>query len=195
MITDDTAWLMVEACRVLNCSVRDLRIAELGNQWTGWRLSVPVKSVVEWLGAKHESFDLNGRDDSIITDLSIPIANDYCSLFNLVTNAGTTEHVNTTMDFRDQYQAFKNIHYLASFDACMMHVVPSENGAHCGCGYVYTHRFFHKLQRVCGYELLQFYDSKSDKEHMAALLLRDAYSRFPDFEEFMATVGEEIVKV
>ena len=42
---------------------------------------------------------------------------------------------------------------------------------------------------------MEFYDSKSDVNHMAALLFRDANSKFPDFEEFMVTVGEEIIKV
>lgn len=195
MITDETAWLMVEASRVLRRPFRGFRIAELGNQWSGWRVSAPVKLIAEWLGAKHTSFDINGQDGSIITDLSMPIANDHCSMFDLVTNAGTTEHVNTTLDYVDQYQAFKNIHYMAASDSCMMHVVPSEKGAHCGCGYVYTHQFFDKLQRWCGYELLEHYDSKSDQEHIAALLLKSPTSIFPTWEDFRAFIAPEILKV
>ena len=194
MITEDTAWLMVEASRILQRPFRGLRIAELGNQWSGWQLSAPVKLIAEWLGAHHQSFDINGLDGSIITDLSMPIANDYCGIFDLVTNAGTTEHVNTTLDYRDQYHAFRNIHYLAAFDSCMMHVVPSEKGAHCGCRYVYTHKFFDSLQRMCGYELLQHYDSKSDENHIAALLLKSSTSIFPSWAEFQELIAPEILR-
>ena len=189
MITDDTAWLLIEACRLLNQPMRRMTICELGNQHAGWKLHGPVKAILEWLGAKHISLDLNGLDGALKYDLSKPLPGSHLGDFDLVTNAGTTEHVCTTNDFRDQWQVFQTIHDLAKPQAAFMHVIPDEQGFHCCCGYAYTHQFLPALARVCKYELVQFYNSRSDPHHMAALLLKQPDSRFPDFDEFHALGG------
>ena len=189
MITDDTAWLMIEACRQLNLPTRGLMLCELGNQHSGWKLNVPVKSIMQWLGVQHTSLDLNGLDGAWKLDLAQPLPLPLIGQFDVVTNAGTTEHVCTSNDFRDQWHAFKSIHDLAKPFAAMMHVIPDEQGFHCGCGYAYTHQFLPVLADACHYNIVQFYDSRSDVRHMAALLLRYGDSRFPDFDEFHALGG------
>jgi hypothetical protein len=189
VITDDTAWLMIEACRLLNLPTRGLIVCELGNQHTGWKFEVPVKTILEWLGALHTSIDANGQDGAWNYDLSKPLPLHLIGQFDLVTNAGTTEHVCTTNDFRDQWQAFKSIHDLTKPRAAIMHVIPNERGFHCGCGYAYSRRFLIDLAAACKYQLVRFYDSRSDANHLAALLLREPESRFPDFNEFHAVGG------
>lgn len=193
MITDDAAWLLVEACRHLRRPMKGMRVCELGNQESGWRLRVPVKMILQWLGADHTSIDMNGRDGALIYDLSQPLPEHLLGSFDLVTNAGTTEHVVTSRELADQYQAFKSIHDLTRPWSMMMHVVPSEDGAHCGCGYVYTHNFFHALAGLCGYQIVEHYDSLSDKEHVACLMMRNGDDAFPCYAEFVATVGKDIL--
>jgi hypothetical protein len=189
VITDDTAWLMIQACRLLDLPTRGLVVCELGNQHTGWKFEVPVKTVLEWLGAVHTSIDLNGLDGAWRHDLSKPLPLPLIGQFDLVTNAGTTEHVCTSNDFRDQWQAFRSIHDLAKPRAAIMHVVPGEQGFHCGCGYAYTHGFLRDLARACKYQVAHYYDSRSDANHIAALLLKQPDSRFPDMDEFLALGG------
>jgi hypothetical protein len=190
MITDDVAWLLVEACRHLQRPMRGLRVCELGNQESGWKLRVPVKHIMQWLGADHTSIDLNGRDGSLKLDLSKPLPDFLLGRFDLVTNAGTTEHVVTANDYSDQWQAFCSIHGLAKPFAAIIHVLPSEKGFHCGCGYVYTHLFFLKLADMCHYGLVECYNSESDKGHVATLMIKLAGSRFPSRDEFQSLTSE-----
>ena len=108
MITEDTAWLMIEACRVLKLPTRGLMVCELGNQHSGWKLEVPVKkhhAVAR--GPAHQSRpERSGRCRAVRPLQPLPLR--LLGQFDLVTNAGTTEHVCTTNDFRDQWQAFKS---------------------------------------------------------------------------------------
>ena len=107
-----------------------------------------------------------------------------------MTNAGTSEHVvGPTRDFRDQWQVFATMHDALDARGALMHVIPDELGEHGGCGYVYTHRFLPALAERCRYSITEFYDSRTDVHHMAALLLKTPSSRFPDFDEFVA-MGE-----
>ncbi len=112
MITEDVAWLLVEACRHLQRPVRGLKICELRNQVSGWEMQISIKRIMQWLGATHTSIDLNGRDRALRLDLSQPLPADLLGRFDLVTNAGTTEHIVTGDDFRDQWQVFKSIHMI-----------------------------------------------------------------------------------
>jgi hypothetical protein len=170
--------------------MRGLRILELGNQHAGWTIQGPVKVIMTWLGAEHTSIDINGLDGSIVTDLSEPLHHSLKGRFDLVTNAGTTEHVNSpARDFRDQWQVFKSIHDALAETGAMMHVIPDEGGQHANCGYVYTHSFLPDLARCCGYEVLESYDSRSDQNHMACLMLKTASSRFPEYDDFMKLGG------
>jgi hypothetical protein len=190
VITDDTAWLMLEACRRLDRSIRRFRILELGNQHAGWAIRGPVKSVMTWFGADHVSLDTNGMDGSLRHDLREPLPASLKESFDLVTNAGTSEHVNgPARDFGDQWQVFKTIHDALREVGAMMHVVPDEQGHHGGCGYLYAHKFFPMLARCCSYELVELYDSRSDENHVACLMLKTRSSRFPDLGEFVEMGG------
>jgi hypothetical protein len=189
MITDDTAWLLVEACRLLDLPSRGLAVCELGNQHAGWRLRGPAKIVLDWLGMHHVSIDLNGENGARPLDLSQPLPADLLGCFDLVTNAGTTEHVGGPGGLRDQWQVFRSIHDLAKPRAAMMHVIPDEEGFHNGCPWLYARDFLPDLARICGYQVAECYDSRSDAHHRAALLLKSPESTFPDFGRFRSLRG------
>jgi hypothetical protein len=188
MVTEDAAWLLMEAVRLLNKPTRGLSMLELGDQLTGWNLRVTTKAIMEWLGVKHTSIDLNGQNGALPLDLSKPL-NTLQGEFDVVTNYGTTEHVCSTGDLRDQWQAFKNIHDCSKPDSVLIHVIPDLNGAHWGCGYVYDNKFFFALAAACDYRLHHLYTSKSDTNHWAALFIRHPNSIFPSFEDFCAMGG------
>lgn len=190
MITEDVAWLLADFPRVLGKCSRGLRVCDLGNQHSGWQFNACVKHVMKWLGYDHVSIDINGLDDSLALDLSKPLPIELLGTFDLVTNAGTTEHVNTTVDFVDQWQAFKSVHDLARKDnAVFPHVIPNEDGRHAACRYVYRDGFLSALAKVCNYEIIYQYPSKTDKNHLVAMLKKHPMSKeFPGLSEFMELV-------
>ena len=91
--------------RRLNVTYSGLHWCELGNQRFG---SVAAKTVYQRKGVIHTSIDINGLDGAIPLDLDTPIPANMRQKFRVVTNYGTSEHVN------NQYSAFKNVHDLYS---------------------------------------------------------------------------------
>ena len=92
-------------------SVDGLKMLELGNQ-----VIRPDKQIRETtgklyftnLGYEHTSVDLNGLDGALIKDLSkLEDFAEYKEYFDVITNAGTIEHVEP---FEKQHTAFLNVH-------------------------------------------------------------------------------------
>jgi hypothetical protein len=67
--------------------------------------------------------------------------------FQLVTNFGTTEHV------VNQLNAFKIVHDLTAVGGIMMHELPAQGTLNHGF-FAYQPKFFERLARVNGYEVL-----------------------------------------
>jgi hypothetical protein len=110
--------------------------------------------------------------------------------FDLVTNAGTSEHVvNQAADLTEQWQVFRTMHDLAKEHAVLMHVIPMPGGWHGGCTYTYEPDWLVRLATVCGYRIEAIYDSASDARHRAGLLIKDERSKFPTLAEFRAIGG------
>jgi hypothetical protein len=87
---------------------------ELGNKTHG-KYGPSYKEMFESQGIKHTSIDLNGRNDSLQLDLSMPIY--VAEPADIVTNFGTSEHVK-----EGQEQVFRNIHNLSN--RRIVHAVP-----------------------------------------------------------------------
>ena len=137
------------------------RMLELGDQ-----VVVELEPVLETTGKEyfekrgifHTSFDLNGQHGAIRVDLSKPIRNpDWLGAFDIVTNAGTSEHVEP---FRSQYECFLNIHNCLRQGGIAIHMVPDiveleQRGLWKNhCNYYYSHEFFALLAEFNGYDLL-----------------------------------------
>ena len=91
---------------------KGLSMLELGNQTirrsSKHDLPKTGKKYFESLGMHHTSVDLNGLDGAIALNLSKPIINpNWVNHFDVVTNFGTTEHVEP---YEAQYACFRNIH-------------------------------------------------------------------------------------
>jgi hypothetical protein len=104
---------------------------ELGNQHFKGSLKAEMrakfktkaaKPYFESLGIEHVSFDLNGQDGAIPIDLSIPLKeSQYYNYFDIVTDAGTSEHVDP---LSGQYECFRNIHLCTKPGGIMVQINP-----------------------------------------------------------------------
>lgn len=95
------------------------RILELGNQiMRGGPGRRTGKQYFTALGAEHVSIDLNGEDGAVPLDLCRPLPEQYHDSFDVVTNFGTSEHI------EDQVQVFKTIHDCCKVGGYMIHSVP-----------------------------------------------------------------------
>lgn len=127
-----------------------IRICELGSQIIENR-NIPAKKfyLEEKKVLEHISLDLNGTYGSLKVDLCRPIPKRLLNRFNLITNYGTTEHVN------NQYQVFKNIHDMCRLNGIIIHTLPVENHWVNHCRYYYSQFFFMELAKLCNYKILQ----------------------------------------
>ena len=74
------------------------------------------------LGIHHASFDLNGLHGAIPVDLSRPVNNpEWKNHFDIVTNAGTIEHVEPKIG---QYECFRNVHNWMKTGGISIHLAP-----------------------------------------------------------------------
>ena len=107
-----------------------------------------------WFGARHVSFDWNGKHGSIVLDLGRRIGGHkrrtrWMETFDIATNFGTIEHVEN-----GQYWAFRNLHDLCRPGGYMLHVPPRE-GTCKGHGFwTYTTEWFEWLAQACSYDIM-----------------------------------------
>lgn len=130
-----------------------LNMLELGNQKVkldGKR--IVAKKYFENIGFKHVSFDINGKNGAIPIDLSKPIRKEYFNKFDIVTNSGTSEHVEP---YEGQYECFRNIHLCTRIGGIMIHVI-SQSGSFPGhCPFYYKHDFFDILAKCNNYDVIE----------------------------------------
>lgn len=192
--------LFQEACKLERIVFSGLRIAELGNQLVresilGKGHEIPAKRIFEMLGATHVSFDTNGKDGTLPLDLSKPLPEEHRGQYDLVTNFGTTEHVEES-----QYWAWRNIHELAAEGAVVLHTLP-EVGAWPGHGkYHYKIRRVSNLARACRSDVLiaRRFEYQEDwgkcrLKHTLLYALRQSLCPFVDeqtFQRIMFPEGE-----
>lgn len=114
--------LLQDVIRQERIVLSGLRMAELGNQYFRDDVlgcEVSAKLVFGAMGVDHISFDSNGKDGTIDLDLSKPLIDDYHERFDIVTNFGTSEHVENS-----QYWCWRNINDLCRPGGHMIHAIP-----------------------------------------------------------------------
>jgi SAM-dependent methyltransferase len=122
-----------------------LKWCELGNQRIGRK---PAKEVYLSYGVEaHVAIDLNGKDGAMPLNLDDPVPFVFVDQFDVITNYGTSEHVN------DQYHLFKNAHDMCRVDGIIINIVPREGHWPGHCRYYYTELFVQSLAEACGYEI------------------------------------------
>lgn len=142
-------------------TLKGIKILELGNQ-----LIRPGQGFDEKIGKHfwtnqemdHTSVDLNGSDGAVVKDLtSLSDFEEFSQEFDVITNCGTTEHVEP---YKSQYDAFKIIDMCCKPNGLMIHIVPEITNRDIRkkwlkhCHYYYSKDFFTTLANECNYELL-----------------------------------------
>lgn len=147
-----------------------LKLWEFGNgfRYIAKDYFLKIKNVKE-----HISMDMNGKDGAKVIDLRKPVNLSIVGNFDIITNFGTSEHVESIWP-DDQYMAFKNIHDMCKKNGIMYHQVPKADNwqppasglpsPH--CPYYYYEEFFEKLALENGYEI---YMNKSWNHDMAPI--------------------------
>jgi len=149
-ITSNTLDFEEEVIRRVGFDWKKIRMYELGSQLMA-NGKFPAKEYYKLKKnvLEHISLDLNGLYGSLIVDLCHPVHESFFNRFHLITNYGTTEHVN------NQYQIFKNIHDMCRVKGVMIHVLPVPNNWPNHCRYYYPRNFFDELAKVCNYKILK----------------------------------------
>ena len=98
---------------------------ELGDQVMRGRVKPQEKTGKEYFenkGMEHISIDMNGKHGALSHDLSKPIINpNWVNHFDIITNLGTTEHVEPQSG---QYDCFRNIHNFLKVSGIVVHILP-----------------------------------------------------------------------
>ena len=128
--------LKIEYIRFIDdCIVTELggmagtNMLELGNQHIDEKRGRVAESTGKEYytnrGCNHISVDLNAEDGALPLDLSRPIDKpEWQGFFDIVTNSGTTEHVEP---FDSQYECFENIHNWMKVGGIAVHLVPDDH--------------------------------------------------------------------
>jgi len=186
----------------------------------GLETYVVSKFLFENLGVEHVSVDINGQDGALTLDLTrdfryqpqsksvnlynnpnakveIGEYNKYFEYFDVVTNCGTTEHVDN-QDGHNNYMAWKNLHNLLRVDGLHFSSLPAIGYWPDHCNIYYNCDFFDKLADFCNYKLLyneliaspdQFISETGKPEpNVRAAFVKTKDSKFLSEEEFNSFV-------
>lgn len=143
----------------VNGEFKGKKMLELGNQFL-MGLPYNIKTGHEYYtpyGVDHISIDLYDKEATYQFDLRKPFPPTWHNYFDIITNSGTTEHVEPK---EGQYQSFKNIHECLKVNGIAVHLLPCidtliESGAwENHCNYFYSARFVDMLIREMGYKLI-----------------------------------------
>ncbi len=174
-----------ESLELCNLDYPGLRWCELGNQRIDRK---PAKDVYLARGVDaHVAIDINGKDGAMPLNLDNPVPFMFLDQFDVVTNYGTSEHVN------DQYHVFRNAHDMCKMNGIIINIVPREGHWPGHCRYFYTLEFVDSLRDACGYELvlgrILDQDMYQAPKNLVAFTFRKRSEDFISPEEFAHVTG------
>jgi hypothetical protein len=158
-------------------------INEFSSELMGFTNLTPVKRYVESLNKKHVSIDITGLDNSLPYDLNT-LGLPYLGEFDLVTNFGTTEHIEP-----NQYEPFKNIHEFCKTNGVMIHEVPAVGGWNGHCKFYYDENFFIQLAHENNYEIIEL---KRNTYEVGDLLFAALRKTVNDFKSSKSSLESRI---
>jgi len=137
----------------LNSDFTIKNLGQLGNQW-------PSKEYFPTAGANHKSIDMNGKDDSLVIDLRLPISdNDKHNIINwadVILDSGTSEHVSV------QYYNWKNLYDICKVGGYMVHILPKVGYWENHCEFKYSINFFTELADKLNYKVVELTEDIPD---------------------------------
>jgi len=148
MILKELFSLIDIALKAIDKTYKEVRMCELGDQRMKWnKYGTGKKYFLNQGILEHISIDWNHKNGALKRDLSKTI-NEWPNYFDIITNFGTTEHVD------GQYDVFKNIHNFTKINGAMVHAVPLVGHWKGHCQYYYESDFFKNLAFLNEYEII-----------------------------------------
>jgi hypothetical protein len=169
-----------------NC-LSNVKMCELGAQniyEDGDYYGTIAKHYLQRYGVEHSSYDILVHQECEFIDLRKPIANDLKGLFDVVTDFGTTEHVEG-----NYYEANKNIHDMCKVGGLIIRENPLT-GNWIGHGHNYLdEKFYIDLASKNNYEILELCIEAAmgnfvDGNNVCVVLRKTSESEFMSEKEF-----------
>jgi len=135
------------------------------------------------LGFKVISIDKMKCLSSEFFDLREPFPDRFLNKFDIVTNYGTTEHVQYR---RNQYQTFKNIHDCLKVGGIFIHIVPGFKSRSNHSKINYGKYFFPTLAKMNDYKIIEINNTLNIGDrlcHIAACMIKTMDVPFSDNKE------------
>jgi hypothetical protein len=163
-----------------------LKIAELGSQyameeeWGGYgppyfRNIFPEFDIT--------SLDMNGENQSDVVNLSFPIEEKYKNSYDLVTNFGTTEHV------QNQYICWKNIFDITKLGGLVINEIPKKENWPGHCKFYFDESTFEVMKK--DFEIVEVKDIEYERNGaLIFCVLRKTHDK-----EFLTTSDELLEKI
>jgi hypothetical protein len=141
-------------------------------------------------GINYTCIDLNGENGALQWDLSLPQSISDDDAFDLVVNAGTSEHIGTNGHFNIEatYNCFKTIHNLCKINRFIFNENP-KTGNWPGHSFSYlSKKFYYQLVTYADYELMECGEvaamgNDRDGWNVYAIIKKTG-PRFPTLEQF-----------
>jgi hypothetical protein len=178
--------------KVYGSNTKGLKMLELGDQVVKKKSGLSERTGKEYftnLGYDHTSVDLNGNRGSLIKDLTKSTDfEEWTSYFDILTNSGTTEHVEP---FDSQYDCFKILHNCVKIGGLMIHLIPDIEPLDQGhfanhCNYYYSEKFFNDLALNCNYTILE--NTIMDNLR-CAVLIKNSNNFWQDKDSFLKNIN------
>jgi hypothetical protein len=178
--------------KVYGSNTKGLKMLELGDQVVKKKSGLSERTGKEYftnLGYDHTSVDLNGNRGSLIKDLTKSTDfEEWTSYFDILTNSGTTEHVEP---FDNQYDCFKILHDCVKIGGLMIHLIPDIEPLDQGhfanhCNYYYSEKFFNDLALNCNYTILE--NTIMDNLR-CAVLIKNSNNFWQDKDSFLKNIN------
>jgi len=139
-----------------------------------------IKSIMHNYFKEYHTLDLQGEDVTI-TDLSVYSPDLFKA--NIITNIGTTEHVEYE---QGQYDCWRNLHSWLEVGGIMIHELPKLGAWPGHCRYYTTEDFFKSFEKL-GYEILELVDHEYNLGPCLWCVIRKVKDvPFMDYETFFS---------
>lgn len=160
--------------------IKEIDLLELGNQYIKG-IDCPAKEQYSKLIKSHTSIDLNGQDGALKIDLCQALPKNFVGRFDVVTNYGTSEHVDS------QYMVFKNIHDACKKGGIMIHMLSLKGYWKFHSRFLYFPVFAVKLARENNYKIMYFETLEVGKDKYQLVYFKklkdDPFCRFISFSD------------
>ena len=139
-----------------------LIMMELGNQKIKKDLSEVKTGKEFWssLGCYHFSIDINGKDDTISMDLSLPITY-YDNFFDIVTNITVSNYI------KNYNACYDNIYRFCKVDGMLFHCLP-KTGSKWTASHYANKKFYQRMAIKYNLDLIDYDEIKNKTLTLAA---------------------------